>query len=840
MTAGKHPLLLKAIAGLLVLCLLAAPVVLAKKTKVPEDLPERYKVWLEEVRLLISKEERETFLAIEKDYQRDAFIERFWRIRDPYPDTGRNELKEKWEARLQEIYGNFKFLDDERSEVLLLNGYPSARIEIQCMDIWPAEVWYYQRAETVGQEILILFYQAGGLGRFRIWEPAIGTGALLRFPGAGSSNLQELTSGCRMDQGTALVNALRFAIRQGSAGYSMMVVDARTPPQGPSGEWAQTFGAYSTEIPDGADTFTAEIDFEYPGRHKTRTVVQGLISVPRENLQTATLGDHESYNLILVGEVLRDDRLFDSFRYSFNHPAENVPDETIPFVFERYLRAGSYRIVLRIEDSNASRFFRLDAPLEVPAVEVIYSRPPEDEESARILAEANAAIASGDTTLRIVPPRDGLQTGKLRVDTLAVGSDIAEVEFSLDGKQILTKRTPPYAVELDMGNLPRMRQLVATAFDAEGNELSRDEVVLNSGSHRFDVRLVEPRRGHTYERSLRAEAEVQVPENRVVERVEFYLNEDLVATLYQPPYTYPIVLPEERQVAYVRVVAFQPDGNSTEDLVFVNAPDYLEEVDVQFVELYISVLNKQLRPVDHLSSEDFSIREDGINQRPLRFDKVTNLPIHAGILVDVSASMEENLEAAQLAALKFFEDAITKKDRATLITFNDHPNLAAKFTNDVGILAGGLAGLRAERGTALYDSLIFALYYFNGIKGQRALIILSDGKDEHSRFSFENTLEYARRAGVAIYAIGLHLTKKQGDTPKKLRRLAEETGGRIFLIEEVSQLETVYRDIQRELRSRYYLAYQSTNSSNSNDFRSIEVDLAEAGLEAKTLRGYYP
>ncbi|MFQ5525539.1 MAG: VWA domain-containing protein [Thermoanaerobaculia bacterium] len=830
----------RTLAGLALASLLLAPVLTAKKIPIPEDLPQQYKQWLLEVRLIITKEEKQTFLALEKDYQRDAFIERFWRIRDPYPDTARNEFKDKWDVRLREIYENFGDLTGERAEVMLLNGFPDALITVDCAEIWPSQVWYYRRAETVGGEIVLLFYQPGGLGRYRLWNPADGPNVLFRFPSADPVFLEDMATTCGPGEGDALVGALSFASRQGSMGFMMLAAEAMTPPQGPSGEWAQTFGAYSTEIPEGAGTFPAEVTFEYPGKHKTRTVVQGLISVDHTLLQTATLGEHESYNLVLVGEVLRGDKLFDSFRYSFNHPAASIEAETIPFVFERYLRAGDYRMILRLEDSNAKSYFRLDRELDVPRVEIVYSRPPQDEESARILAEANAAIASGDTTLRIVPPGDGLHTGKLRVDTLAVGKNIAKVEFALDGKQVLTKNLPPYSVELDMGTLPRMRKLVATAFDTGGTRVASDQVLLNSGSHRFDVRLTEPRRGGKYEHSVRAEAEVQVPENRVVERVEFYLNEDLVASLYQPPYTFPIVLPEVGQVAYVRVAAYQPDGNSSEDLVFINAPDYLEEVEVQFVELYVSVLNRQLRPVDNLSEADFAIREDGISQTPLRFDKVSNLPIHAGILVDVSASMEASLESAQLAALKFFKEAITQRDRATLITFNDHPHLAAKFTNDVDILAGGLAGLRAERGTALYDSLIFALYYFNGIKGQRALIILSDGKDEHSRFSFDHTLEYARRAGVAIYSIGLNLTKKQGDTPKQLRRLSEETGGRIFLIQDIAELEVVYREIQRELRSRYYLAYQSTNISTSDDFRSIEVELAESGLEAKTLRGYYP
>ena len=88
-----------------------------------------------------------------------------------------------------------------------------------------------------------------------------------------------------------------------------------------------------------------------------------------------------------------------------------------------------------------------------------------------------------------------------------------------------------------------------------------------------------------------------MPEDGALERVEFFLNETLVATLYQPPFTQPIVLPEDGELAYVRAVAYLADGNSTEDLVFVNAPDNLEEVDVQFVELYTTVLDRGRRPV---------------------------------------------------------------------------------------------------------------------------------------------------------------------------------------------------------------------------------------------------
>ncbi len=851
-STGRMPLALLAplalllavlVLGLCAFVVVSAPAEAARGVnlnKLPDDLPERYRAWLEEVRLLLTKEELATFLEIPKDYQRDAFIERFWRIRDPFPDTARNEFREKWEVRVGEVYdalnGEFR---GERAEILLLNGFPDALIDLSCAEIVSSQVWFYQRAETVGHEVVLLFYQPGGLGRYRLWHPVDGFDVLLRFPG-DVRNYRELATTCRPGQDEALLAALGYAGSQG-LGFPLIAAGVSTPGEGPSGEWAQTFGAYTTEVPDGAETFEADLELDFPGRHKTRTVIQGVLSLDRDDLAVSKLGEHESYNLVLIGEVLRDDKLFDSFRYTFNHPLATVEDARLPLIFERLLRPGEYRMILRLEDSNAPSFMRREVELDVPAVESAYRMPAPDEETERILAEANAAISSGEISLRIVPPRDGIQTGQLRVDTLAIGDAIDTVRFALDGQHVLIKKQPPYSVELDLGTLPKMRDLVATAFDADGNELARDELLLNSGSHRFAARLIEPRRGRRYARSLRAEAEVLVPDGRVIERVEFFLNENLVATLYQEPYTHPIVLPDADQVAYVRVVAYQPDGNSTEDLVFVNAPEYLEELDVQFVELYIAVLDKNQRPIDGLGETDFSILENGAEQSPMRFERVRNLPIHAGILLDVSASMASRLDTAQQAALRFFQEAITPKDRAALITFNDYPHLASKFTNDLGVLSGGLAGLRAERGTALYDSIIFALYYFNGIKGQRALILLSDGKDEHSRFSFDNTLEYARRAGVSIYSIGLNLTRKQqGDTAKKLRLLSEETGGRIFLIDDVNQLGSVYAEIQRELRSRYYIAYQSTNSTPSREFRSIEVELAKADLEAKTLRGYYP
>ncbi len=849
-----------AVVASLLLAFAAADATLARKKKKAEReaekaavaaLPEPYLDWLLSVEVIISDAEKSLFLALEKDYQRDAYIARFWSVRDPISRTARNEFREDYEQRIA-VARPFGF-DDARARVLLLNGLPVERFEIDCKpDFWPIEVWYYVGSDRTGSEFLLVFYKIGGTASpFRLWNPVDGIETLQSIPvghsvsssGADRSLLGRLESACGIQDAEILMAGIQnlVATQGGVSGASIFLHKITVKPETPNQEWVATFSTYSTELAEGVETFPATVEIDFPGRHMSRTVLQGAVLVVLDDIIAEVLGPSRAYNLMLNGEVLREGKLFENFRYKYDFPAKELAGtDRVPLIFQRYLRPGEYQLLIKVEDLAGGRFFRYDEALVVPEVEAAPPPQPEDPETARLLAEANAAIMTGESTISIVPPRGEWQTGLVRIDTLTTGDAIAAVAFLLDGTKILTKHRPPWNVEIDFGNVPRGRTLRVEAYDGEDHEVANDEKLLNSGQHRFAVHLAEPRAGKTYTQSLRAQANVLVPDGEIPERVEFFLNETLVATVYQPPYIQPIVLPEAEYVAYVRAVAYTVAGTSTEDVVFINAPDYLENVDVDFVELYAAVLDKQKRPVNDLGREAFTVLEDGVTQKVVRFERVANLPIHAAVMLDVSASMVEELTATQAAALAFFEQAVTTKDRAAIITFNDHPNLTTKFTNDVEVLAGGLAGLKAERGTSLYDSLVFALYYFNGIRGQRAILLLSDGKDESSRYDYEDALEYAQRAGVAIYSIGLKLSKKDGDARRKLTRFAEETGGRSFFLEDEGELTAVYETIQRELRSRYLLAYQSSNTSGTKRFRTIEVRLARAGLEAITLRGYYP
>ena len=318
-----------------------------------ERLTPEQRAWLEEVALIITKEERATFLAIDKDYQRDAFIERFWKVRDPYPETGRNEFKDRWDARMREVRDLIGDVTDDRAIVLLLNGFPDGQVPVSCSGFYPAEVWYYERAETLGYEVLLLFYKRWGANRYVLWNPMDGLDGLVRTGDASVAepgNINSILNSCPYEQAAALRAAIRFASQGGALAFGPIEAGLRKAPEPASKEWVATFNSYTTDIPEEAATFTAELDIAYPARRQSRTIVQGIVTVPLDQATTTELAGHESYNFVLTGEVLRDRKLFDSFRYRFNLPVPEVTGDKVPLIFERYLRPGNYELAVRLED----------------------------------------------------------------------------------------------------------------------------------------------------------------------------------------------------------------------------------------------------------------------------------------------------------------------------------------------------------------------------------------------------------------------------------------------------------------------------------------------------------
>lgn len=807
-----------------------------------EKLPPKYRRWLVEVDLLITDPELTAFLGLAQDYERDAFILEFWQVRDPDPATPRNEARERHESSLVEAEALFGSLADVRARVMQVLGPADERFEVSCGGLlWPTEAWFYAEPRGYRQPVALLFLRKWGAGFWRLWDGHEGPMAFYRDDSVGGSAVS-----CNFEK---FQIALRLIGAQGLQ-YLVFLHDVEKPPKREQNEWVETFASYSTSVPTGAATAPASLELRFPGWHGRRTVVEGSLVIATTAAGVQQLAGHTSYNFVLNGEVLRgtetaDEQLFERFRYRFDLPASQV-GEKIELRFQRYLRAEEeVTLRLRLEDLSSGTYFPVEHRFVVPRVETAEpSARAVDAESARLEKAADRAMARGETTLQLVRPMGDLLTGMVRFDTMILGEEVRKVIFTLDGEPSVTKAQPPFSLELDLGALPRARTLSAVAVDAAGRELARDDLAINAGGHRFRIRLIEPRSENHTSQGLRALATVEVPDGEQLERVEFYIGgergEFCFATLYSPPWAQPLSPLDAMGPSFVRAVAvLAGDGGSVEDVSWVNAPaGFGEAVEVDLVELYASVVDRHGRPVTGLEEADFLVAEEGATQTLVRFEAVGNLPVQLGILLDISASMAAQLSAAKGAVLGILERLTEPHDRLALIPFNDRPYLATRLTRSAAAVGEALAGLRVERGTALYDSVIFGLFYFNGLGGQRAMLVVSDGEDESSRFDFDAALEMARRSGVSLYTIGIGLG--DGGAARRLARLAAETGGRAFTVTSASELPAAYDAILSELRARYLLVYQSPESQRDERFRAVEVRVSRRGLEVRAPQGYYP
>jgi VWFA-related protein len=416
------------------------------------------------------------------------------------------------------------------------------------------------------------------------------------------------------------------------------------------------------------------------------------------------------------------------------------------------------------------------------------------------------------------------------------GDRIVKVVFLVDGESQYSRTRPPFSAEVRLAAFPREQVVKVEGFDANGELVASDEIVINQTRGAFRVMITEPAEGSRIGRRVRVRAEVTVPDENRVELVELRVNDRTVTTLTAQPFEAEIDVPNE-PIVHLTAIAQLDDGRRTETVQFLRAPENLEHMDVNLVEVFATVTDGG-GLVRGLTAQDFEVLESGKTQAISRFELVENLPLTLGFLIDTSTSMASSLVEAQRAADGFLRK-LKPRDQAFGVGFSTRPYLAMPPTDDIEAVSQALEGMRAMGSTALNDGLITALYYFRGFRGQRALILLSDGEDTASNTEWEKALEYAQRSGVAIYPIGLNVGALKLDVRHRLSNLAESTGGKVYFVERSAELGEVYGEIERELRSRYYLAYESGRPADEYGYRSIEVK-SKRGGKVRTARGYYP
>jgi len=269
------------------------------------------------------------------------------------------------------------------------------------------------------------------------------------------------------------------------------------------------------------------------------------------------------------------------------------------------------------------------------------------------------------------------------------------------------------------------------------------------------------------------------------------------------------------------------------------------ETDIALVN--VSVTDPYGRLVTGLEQTNFRIFEDNVEQEIVRFSS-EDVPISIGVIFDMSGSMADKIEKSRLAAVQFFRTA-NPQDEFLLINFNDRAQLASSFTGSVEELQSHLMFTAAHGETALLDGIYLGLSEMKGAHNtKKALLIISDGGDNHSRYTETDIRKYAREADVQIYAIGLYEpgggpTPEEQMGPSMLADLTQMTGGRAFAVGTLADLPDIATKISMELRNQYVVGYRPSDHTRDGKWRKIKVKLRPPkglpplAVYAKT--GYY-
>ncbi len=785
--------------------------------------------------------------------------------------------------------------NDDRSKVVFLRGEPTSTLEVDCGFVFKSmEIWQYGENDAA-----LVFYQ-GDEGSFRLWLPTDGKPMLysyeMRYYMEQWDEFKQFIKGKRFDKRTCEawkqideatgVDGLFKPRKVRPTDQQILAMVA--PPSDPVA-WTATVFPDSGEDPTLAlsSTTLSDVSFQLFFPKLTRQRMETLFIVDATDLsqieptaeapsddgdpqrvpvdgtwtgevhsstQTATMSEFREFEsseergaidpelrLVVEGILEQGEEAFDRFRLRFRLPLDELedPEEGIHVAFSEALRPGTELTArLRVTDPTSGRKVYLEQSFEVPRLPV---KPPKGIGDSGLQAETGLEHvmrekALSRTILYLVPPVEDVLFGVFDTEAVVVGP-VAKVVFSVDDKPQLTRTKPPFAAELRLADIPRQQRVRAEALDADGVVVASDELVINQPRGVFSVKIVDPRPNQEITPGVATvRVEVTLPPERRIDRLEFALDDQTIATLTAPPWETYFTAPAKGVVAYLAATATLTTGARVEDVRFLNAPELLERVDVKLVELLTTVTDSSGRPAQGFAAEDFEVYDNGNLQQLEKFEEVRDSPLVVGFAIDTSSSMKNALPEAKRAVLGFLDSAIRPQDRVFTIAFSGTAKVLTPPTDDFDLARQSLNSLISYGGTALNDALVTSLFFARGFEGRKVLVLLSDGEDTASRIDFETAMGYAQASGTSVYTIGLAIAK--GSFRRQLAQLAEKTGGLAFEISKAKELEGVYESIAEELRNQVLLAYAPSPPGELGSFHEVEVKVRKRGHRARTIGGY--
>ncbi|MDE2977508.1 MAG: VWA domain-containing protein, partial [Acidobacteriota bacterium] len=324
------------------------------------------------------------------------------------------------------------------------------------------------------------------------------------------------------------------------------------------------------------------------------------------------------------------------------------------------------------------------------------------------------------------------------------------LEFFLDDTSIRLVRKRPFRTRIRLAEPPRQQKLEVLAYGRDRAYLGRDEYLLNEVDRPFVVRIAAMSRFQADgNAAIRVAASLSLPRTATLEQVDFYRSDALVEAVRDFGREATAGAPRTIQVAavidgglpddFIRVVARLADGREREDAQLLHGADYQSEIDIQLAQFQVLVTDRDGDPVSGLSPEDFEIREHGRRRPAIALHTAYDVPLVLGLAVDSSDSMLPTWSRLKYIARSFLATAVTPDDRAFLVDFDDTVRLVQPLTRDRPLLSERLDRMIPMGGTALNDGLLFSLLQYGSEPGRRALVVITDGADQHSRSNPEQS-----------------------------------------------------------------------------------------------------
>jgi len=776
--------------------------------------------------------------------ERPYFIHQFWKRLGEAAGVG-NVGAAVFQTRIVDALAQFGTLDDDRARALVLYGQPTRQIPFnqkprdgtflnRCQGYRTFSVWQWD-GHNADESFTLVFINTQ-TGVWKLWssgrlEDLYQTELLSAEFSASSLKERECAqvfSLLRNARKTALSSCgndpLEPCFRQGQEGRG----------------WLETLESMSRQVLEERRRVSVSVSARACGaRQGTKVPVCLSVAFPNRETERIRVGEKRFSNIVIDAAVYQGDELVREFyRRMFLCP-EDAP--VCYLDFEDVVVPGSYTLRVHCYDKHSDVFgvaySELHVPLEgtvraqgVPVEAVMDAQQDSPSSNKKVRKEE-----AGRFSLAIEGVAS-LVFGKKLVSVFA-NSSIVSVAFFCDGDHVVTKHRPPFQTDIDFGEIPHRSVVEVVGYDKNGVVVTKARAVVNEGIVGSSIKINEcvldrERQELVLRGTMRGE------KGFLPKSLEIYLGQRQIATASlreSRDDSFHVIVQLSKDDAtsrapFIVVSGALPNGGRVEDVFFFRERGFVDSMIVGAVEVPVVVLNRDLEPIEGLSMENFRVWENNTPQTLQRVLSRDEVPVRLGIVVDVSWSMEKILEKVRVVAQGFLSRCLSPNDSAFVEVFSLEPSIVQGETSDQELLSKSLTlslyPTRMQEATSLYDSIMYGLLQFSALGGKKVMVVLTDGQDLSSLTTLEDVVRFARSCNVTLYVVMIARDKNDMAQGDSLRKLAQVTGGDLFVVDAPATIDGTYEAIEKAIRSSYLLVYTSSIApSRKEEMRSLRVQV---------------